>query len=104
MTGALPPSSRCVRFRVAVAAAMTERPVSTLPVTDTILTLGCDASAAPTVGPRPATTLITPAGRISRSLSASNSVVIGVSSDGLITMVLPAAMTGAIFQAAIISG
>ncbi len=60
--------------------------------------------ALPTGSPRPQTTLTTPGGRSSASAAASFSSVSGVSSEGLSTSVLPAAIAGAIFQAAIISG
>ena len=50
------------------------------------------------------TTFTTPSGKISAMVLASFSVVSGVCSDGLMTMVLPPAKAGASFQAAIISG
>ena len=52
----------------------------------------------------PQTTLSTPGGRCSARISASISVLAGVVSDGLMTIVLPAAMAGAHFQTAIIMG
>jgi hypothetical protein len=61
-------------------------------------------SALPTGSPRPQTTFATPAGSSSASAAASLSSVSGVSSEGFSTSVLPAAIAGAIFQAAIISG
>jgi hypothetical protein len=57
-----------------------------------------------TLGPAPATTFTTPAGKISARWRASASVVSGVCSEGLSTTVLPAARAGASFQAAIIRG
>ena len=52
----------------------------------------------------PVTTLITPGGRCSLISSAISSEVTGVVSDGLSTMVLPAARAGAHFQTPIIIG
>ncbi len=104
MTGALPPSSRCVRLSVGTAACSTACPVAMLPVTDTIATFGWEMRCCPTDDPRPWTTLNTPSGKISAQMRARRSVVSGVSSEGLSTTVLPAASAGAIFHAAIISG
>ena len=56
------------------------------------------------VSPRPPITFSTPLGRNSAAISASLSVVTGVVSAGLSTIVLPAASAGPIFQIAIISG
>ena len=78
-------------------------PARTEPVIDTICGVGCATSARP-VSRSPQTTLSTPGGRNSAAISASRSVVTGVVSDGLSTTVLPAAIAGAIFQTAIISG
>ncbi len=50
------------------------------------------------------TTLSTPIGRTSAASSAKRTVVTGVVSAGLSTIVLPAASAGAIFQIAIING
>ena len=52
----------------------------------------------------PQTTLSTPGGTNSLISSAISSVEYGVVSDGLSTMVLPAASAGAHFQTAIIIG
>ena len=79
-------------------------PVATSPVSEIIATCGCATSGAPTVWPRPATTLTTPGGNSSASSVASFSAVSGVCSAGLSTQVLPAASAGASFHAAIISG
>ena len=76
----------------------------TEPVSDTMRTAGCVTIASPTGLPRPQTTLNTPRGSTSNDSSARRSVDSGVSSDGLSTMVLPAASAGAIFQIAIASG
>ena len=103
MTGALPPSSRCTRFSPAAAAAATSLPARTLPVIDTICGTGCETSARP-VSRSPQITLNTPGGRNSAIVSAISSVETGVVSDGLSTIVLPAARAGAHFQTAIIIG
>ena len=61
--------------------------------------------ASPATGPVPVTTLTTPSGMpASVAASANISEVSGVSSAGLSTIVLPAAIAGRIFQAAICSG
>ncbi len=52
----------------------------------------------------PQTTLNTPGGRNSAISSAIQTVLAGVVSDGLSTIVLPAASAGAHFQTAIIAG
>ena len=104
MTGALPPSSRCVRLSESAAPARIFWPVAMEPVSDTMRTCGCVVSCRPTGSPRPQMTLTTPGGKTSASSSASRSAVRGVCSEGLTTSVLPAASAGAIFQAAIISG
>ena len=102
-TGALPPSSRCTRLSVSAAARAIHLPVSTEPVSETMRMSGCWTSAWP-VSPRPPMTLSTPLGRNSAAISPSLSVVSGVVSAGLRTIVLPAASAGPIFQMAIISG
>ena len=69
----------------------------------TMAGVGWETSAAPVVR-SPVTTFSTPGGRNSAASSASSRVLTGVVSDGLSTMVLPAASAGPIFQIAIISG
>ena len=103
ITGALPPSSRWTRFRSAAAAVATSMPARTLPVIETIAGIGCSTRARP-VSRSPQTTLKTPGGRCSATISASSSVLTGVVSEGLSTIVLPAASAGAHFQTAIIIG
>jgi len=61
-------------------------------------TLGSSTSASPTSWPVPVTTLITPGGRCDIDCSTRRSVASGVSSDDLMTTVLPAARAGAIFH------
>ena len=103
MTGALPPSSRWTRLRVGAAAAATSMPARTEPVTDTMAGVSCATRARP-VSRSPHTTLKTPGGRCSAMISAMSNAVTGVVSDGLSTMVLPAARAGANFHTAIIIG
>jgi hypothetical protein len=103
ITGALPPSSRCTRLTWSAAACATAMPAPTLPVIETICGIGWLTSAAP-VSRSPHTTLNTPAGRNSAISSAIHAVLAGVVSDGLSTIVLPAASAGAHFHTAIIAG
>ena len=90
-------------MRSAAAAEATSMPARTEPVIETIRGVGCATSARP-VSRSPTTTLSTPGGRNSAAISASMMVVTGVVSEGLSTTVLPAAIAGASFQTAIISG
>ena len=65
----------------------------------------CSASGEPASGPKPGTTLNTPAGMpASIASSASRNAVRGDFSLGLSTTELPAASAGAIFHAAMIIG
>jgi hypothetical protein len=91
---------------LSVSAAVRAKclPVSTEPVSPIMSTSGWLISAWPVGAPGPVTTLSTPLGRISAVSSASLRVVIGVVSAGFRTTVLPAAIAGASFQMAIISG
>ena len=100
MFGDLPPSSSDTFLTVSAAALSTSTPARVEPVNETMSTSGCDASAAPTVGPSPSTRLKTPAGtpaacRISAMTCAEN----GASSLGLSTIVQPVARAGATLQA-----
>ena len=90
-------------MRSLAAPLATSLPARTLPVIDTICGIGWETSARP-VSRSPATTLNTPGGRNSLISSAMSSEVTGVVSDGLRTMVLPAASAGAHFQTPIIIG
>ena len=89
---------------VAAAAAAIRLPVSTEPVSETMSTPGCSTSACPAGSPWPQSTFSTPAGSHSEASSARRSVVTGVVSAGLSTIVLPVASAGPIFQIAIIIG
>lgn len=87
------------------AAMPTCLPTAVEPVNDTLLTSGWATSAAPACEPLPTSTLNTPAGTpASIASSARRRAVSGVSSAGLMTMVLPHASAGMIFHRAIISG
>ncbi len=84
---------------------MTSLPVRVEPVNETLSTPGWDTRYAPVVGPSPGTTLTTPGGiPTSVASSPSRSAVSGVCGSGLRTTVQPAAIAGASFQAAIITG
>src|SRR3954452_2827862 len=96
-------SSRCTRLTSLAAALATAIPAPTLPVIEAIAGVGWLTSAAP-VARSPQTTLNTPGGRNSAIISAIQSVLAGVVSDGLSTMALPAASAGAHFHTAIIAG
>ncbi len=102
-TGALPPSSRWTRLTSWDALSATCMPARTEPVMATRAGVLCATTARP-VPWSPVTTLKVPAGRNSPAISASSRVVSGVVSDGLRTMVFPAASAGPIFQTAIIIG
>ena len=88
---------------VAAAACATALPARVLPVIETIAGVGCAVSAAP-VARSPQTTLNTPGGSTSANSSAISTALAGVVSEGLRTIVLPAASAGANFHTAIIIG
>jgi len=76
------------------AAAWIAAPVATEPVKETASTSRAVTSAAPTVSPRPCTTLNTPGGiPASAATSAIITAAIGVCSAGFSTTQLPAART-----------
>ena len=84
---------------------MISLPTSALPVKAILRTSRWDTSGAPAPGPSPVTTLTTPGGSPTASKSSASLIRLsGVCSAGLITTVQPAAIAGAIFQAAISSG
>jgi len=79
--------------------------VSPEPVKATLSMPGCFTMAAPAVGPKPGTTLMTPSGTPAFCASrASRRDVSGVCSAGFITIVQPAASAGPHFQATITIG
>src|SRR6202795_3410730 len=79
-------------------------PVVVSPVNETFEMSGLVAMAWPTDPPGPVTTLSTPGGRISAVRLARIRSVKGMLDAGLMTVQLPAASAGAIFQAAISRG
>ena len=89
---------------VSAAAAAIHLPVPGEPVSDTRPMSWWVTSVEPAGLPWPVITFNTPLGRHSPASSASLTVVIGVVSAGLSTIVLPVASAGPIFQMAIISG
>ncbi len=105
MFAPLPPSSSCTFFRLPALAWTMRRPVAVLPVNAIFAMPGCSAMAWPAVWPRPGTMLTTPSGSPASDISsAMRSEVSGVISAGFITIVLPAASAGAIFQLVNMSG
>src|SRR5471032_3208468 len=102
--GFLPPSSSEKRVMFCTAAVPTSLPVGVEPVNEILLTPGCATSAAPHSRP-PVTTLNTPGGTpASSASSAIRNAVSGVSGEGLMTIVQPAASAGTSFHTAIIKG
>src|SRR5947209_3843273 len=94
-----PPSSWVTRFTVGAASFATSIPARVEPVKETIATSGCEAIAAPTVGPCPLITLNTPAGTpASSKISAKRQAESGAISLGFRTIVQPAASAGATLQ------
>ena len=105
ITGFLPPSSKCRRFRVGAAWAWISEPVADSPTNPIALISGCSVSARPADSPRPCTVFNTPGGRpASSAISDSNAAVHGDHSAGLCTTVHPAASAGAIFQVESMNG
>ena len=84
---------------------MIAEPVADSPVNEIRLTPGWATSAAPAVSPKPWTTLKTPSGRPTSSISSASRVAVsGDHSAGLRTMVFPAARHGAMRHVDSISG
>src|SRR6185369_9724585 len=105
MLADFPPSSCVTRFTVGAAAVATATPARVEPVNDTMSTPGCDAIAAPTVGPSPFTMLNTPAGTpASCMIWAKRYPESGAISLGLSTIVQPAASAGATLHAIWLTG
>ncbi len=95
----LPPSSRWRCFIIGAATDAMRWPVATDPVIAITRTSGWATSASPASDPYPVTTLTTPGGKWSKQRSIHSRVTSEVSSDGLMTTVLPAASAGASFHA-----
>ncbi len=103
--GLLPPSSRLTRLNPAADAAMILRPTARLPVNDSLSTIGWLISASPVGSPGPVTMLSTPSGRPASCISAARRSTANVAySEGLATIVQPAARAGAAFCANSSSG
>ena len=101
----LPPSSSVTRLIVDAALRITICPTSVEPVNPIFATSGCSISRCPTTEPLPTTTFSTPSGiPASRASSPRRIVESGVSSAGLITIVLPQASAGPIFHDAMLRG
>ena len=83
MFGLLPPSSSDTWASRSPATSPTWRPTSVEPVNETLSTPGCVNSASPTVRPGPVSTLSTPGGRNSLTISAIRRIVSGASSAAL---------------------
>src|SRR6266481_4814374 len=99
ITGFLPPSSKCTRFRLGAPCAMIAAPVEVSPTKAIALIAGCSVSALPASSPMPCTVLRTPSGTPACFTNRDNrSAVTGDHSAGLCTTVQPAARAGAIFQ------
>src|SRR5713226_9522641 len=105
ITGFLPPSSKCTRFRLGAPCAMIAEPVALSPTKPIALIAGCSVRALPASSPMPCTVFSTPSGTPACLTSfASRSAVTGDHSAGLWTTVQPAASAGAIFQVESIKG
>lgn len=90
---------------MAVAISATRLPTAVEPVKEVMATSGWPTRCSPASLPVPVTMLITPSGMpASVAACANSSEVSGVSSAGFSTTVLPAAIAGRIFHAAICSG
>src|ERR1700733_6093781 len=99
ITGFLPPSSKCTRFKVGAPCAMMAEPVALSPTNPIAFIAGCSVNALPASSPRPCTVLSTPSGTPAcLTRFAKRSAVTGDHSAGLCTTVQPAARAGAIFQ------
>src|ERR1700733_12040485 len=98
--GDLPPSSSVTFFKLLFAAASAIlRPTRVLPVKAIFWIPMCSEMAAPTVLPYPTKRLNTPGGKPACTLSLHmKSAVRGVNSEHFMTIVLPVASAGPIFQ------
>src|SRR5580658_6879880 len=98
--GDLPPNSWCTRLTDAAALRATSVPARVDPVNDTMSTSRCDDKGAPTPGPSPLMRLNTPAGTPASCITFAHRMALnGEYSDGLSTMVQPAASAGTTFAA-----
>src|ERR687892_1328785 len=103
--GDFPPSSSVQRLIVPLASCMIRRPTSVEPVKAILSTRGETTSSSPAAAPGPDSTLTTPSGiPASRQIRPTINEESGVYEAGFRITVLPAAIAGAIFHAAIWSG
>ncbi len=86
------------------AASATVYPTSVEPVKASFVSPGWLSKACPAVEPRPVMMFMTPGGSTSDTILPSSSKVSGVSDEGFMTVVFPAAMAGAIFHTAMAMG
>ena len=97
--GFLPPNSKDNFLNIGAAFRAMASPVFVPPVNDIALIFGCSTIACPAEGPVPLTIFKTPFGNPAfEQISPNKNAVIGVTSLGFATTVLPAASAGAIFQ------
>ena len=100
MLADFPPSSCATLLTVGAAFFATSIPARVDPVKDIMSTSGCEERAAPTTGPSPFTRLNTPAGTPASCMTSANKMALkGATSEGLRTIVQPAAIAGATLQA-----
>ena len=105
MFGDLPPSSRVALMNRSPQTRPISAPVAVLPVNDIFCTRRSDTRGLPASAPKPVTTLTTPGGKPACSSSSTSSRSDAeVCSEGLITMVFPAASAGASLVEVSISG
>ncbi|MDT4857704.1 hypothetical protein FQZ97_921380 [compost metagenome] len=105
MLADFPPSSSVTFLKSLAAISLIFWPAASPPVKATLATRGWPTSGSPTSAPKPVMTLKTPGGKPANfTNAASSNNELDVYSEGLITIVLPAASAGAIFQTVRASG
>src|SRR5690625_1704028 len=105
MIGACPPSSKESFLIVSALCFIKILPTSVEPVKVNFLTRGSDNKVSPISDDGPTTILITPLGKPACSANSTNlRAVNGVSLEGLITTVQPAARAGPILRVNIAAG
>src|ERR1700689_1333203 len=105
MLADLPPSSSVAGARGPAADLATAAPVTSEPVNDTWSTPGWVTSHSPTCREAPLTVLNTPGGKPACSNSSASSMIdTGACSDGLATILHPAASAGASLNVSSSSG
>ena len=105
MKGALPPSSSDTFFTVEAHCDISSLPTAVEPVKLSLRTIGLLVSSPPIAFESPVTTERTPAGTPARSARTHMaSAEYGVSSEGLTTIVQPAASAGPTLRVIIAAG